>query len=132
MQEDRDHRLIGSGRRLPATAVTASAAITATTSVAPSTITASTAVAASTAATPAGTNAPQLGDPMAPQTMTVTVGDVVTFTWLYVHNVYLSASEADFNARENRRDDVTITPSPGISIHSHRRHLYFICESQAT
>ena len=35
---------------------------------------------------------------MAPQTMTVTVGDVVTFTWLFVHNVYLSASEADYNA----------------------------------
>ena len=67
---------------------------------------------------------------MAPQTMTVTVGDVVTFTWLFVHNVYLSANEADYNGCE--RSGGTMLADNTVTTYQHTFSsagtFYFICE----
>ena len=36
--------------------------------------------------------------PMSPQTLSLTTGDTLVLTWSYVHDVYQSASQADFDA----------------------------------
>ena len=67
---------------------------------------------------------------MAPQTMTVTVGDSVTFTWQYHHNVYLSSSAADYNACV--RTGGTMLADHTVTSYQHTFSsagtFYFICE----
>ena len=69
---------------------------------------------------------------MAPQTMTVTVGDSVTFTWQYHHNVYLSSSAADYNACV--RTGGTMLADNTVTSYQHTFSsagtFYFICEVQ--
>ena len=68
--------------------------------------------------------------PMSPQTMTATIGDTVTFSWVGYHDVYESASVADYDACDTT-GGVLLAPGSSGGYHSemfsHFGTFYFIC-----
>ena len=65
-----------------------------------------------------------------PQTLSVAVGDTVTFSWSFSHNVYLSASQADYNSCVTTGGTMLATTSVNSYQHtfSSAGTFYFICE----
>ena len=65
-----------------------------------------------------------------PQTLSVAVGDTVTFSWSFSHNVYLSASQADYNSCATTGGTMLATTSVNTYQHtfSSAGTFYFICE----